>query len=171
MKKMIKFFAISMLFFGMASSLVAQSTASATATARIITPISITNDVDMDFGNIAVSGAGGTVTLPPVGARTFTGSITFPAITGTVTAASFIVNGEGTSTYAITLPTTDYTITRVGFSETMIVNAFTSNPSGTGALTGGTQTLNVGATLNISAGQTPGTYTNATGFDVTVNYN
>jgi len=54
----------------------------------------------------------------------------------------------------------------------MTVNAFTSNPSGTGTLSsGGTQTLNVGATLNVAAAQTAGTYTNATGVAVSVNYN
>jgi hypothetical protein len=53
----------------------------------------------------------------------------------------------------------------------MIVNAFTSTPSATGALTLGAQTLLVGATLNVGAAQVAGLYTNAIGFDVTVNYN
>jgi hypothetical protein len=53
----------------------------------------------------------------------------------------------------------------------MIVNAFTSNPSGTGELTSGAQTINVGATLNVGTPQVAGVYTNLTGFDVTVNYN
>jgi hypothetical protein len=53
----------------------------------------------------------------------------------------------------------------------MTVNAFTSTPSGTGALTAGSQILKVGATLNVGAGQVAGTYTNATGFPVIVNYN
>jgi len=53
----------------------------------------------------------------------------------------------------------------------MTIDAFTSNPSGTGALTAGSQVLTVGATLNVGANQVTGAYTNATGFDVTVNYN
>jgi hypothetical protein len=53
----------------------------------------------------------------------------------------------------------------------MTVNAFSSNPSGTGTLTGGSEVLNVGATLNVGAAQPAGTYTNAAGFTVTVNYN
>jgi len=36
---------------------------------------------------------------------------------------------------------------------------------------GGSQTLTVGATLNVAAGQVAGTYTNASGVPVTVNYN
>jgi hypothetical protein len=74
------------------------------------------------------------------------------------------------STYSILLPST-YTITRLTGSETMTINTFTSNPSGTSALTAGTQTINVGATLNVAGSQVAGTYTNATGFLVNVNYN
>lgn len=120
---------------------------------------------------IAVTGTAGTVILAPAGTRTLTGGVTLPVTTGTVTAASFNVTGEGVYTYAITLPSTDHTITRASGSETMIVNAFTSTPSGTGALTGGAQTITVGATLNVGVSQVAGVYTNATGFDVTVNYN
>jgi hypothetical protein len=42
----------------------------------------------------------------------------------------------------------------------MTVNGFTSTPSATGTLSsGGTQTLTVGATLNVAAAQAVGTYT------------
>ncbi|MBS4042787.1 MAG: hypothetical protein KGZ59_03125, partial [Chitinophagaceae bacterium] len=41
----------------------AQSTASASASATIVTPISIVKNVDMNFGNIAVTSSGGTVVL------------------------------------------------------------------------------------------------------------
>jgi hypothetical protein len=56
----------------------------------------------------------------------------------------------------------------------MTVNTFASSPSGAGlVLSGaGTQTVTVGATLNVSGSQVPGTYTTgATPFTVTVNYN
>ena len=150
-----------------------QVTASATASATVVAPIAISKTVDMNFGNIAVSTSSGTVVLAPAGTRTNTGGVTFPATTGTVSAASFNVTGEGSYTYAITLPAGNYTITRVGNSETMTVNTFVSNPTvaAGGTLTSGEQTLTVGATLNVSASQQAGTYTNATGFDVTVNYN
>jgi hypothetical protein len=52
---------------------------------------------------------------------------------------------------------------------TMTVDNFTSNPSGTGTLAGGTQTLSVGARLNVGAGQVAGDYTGE--FSVTVAYN
>jgi len=170
MKKMIRFFAAATLLMGFALTANAQVTASATATATIITPIAIAQATDMNFGNVAISPTvAGTVVLTPAGSRSVTGGATLPAVTGTVTAASFTVTGLGTSTYAITLPSVDYTISSGG--NDMIVNTFTSTPSGTGTLTAGTQTLDVGATLNVTAAQPAGTYTNATGFDVTVNYN
>jgi Domain of unknown function (DUF4402) len=56
----------------------------------------------------------------------------------------------------------------------MLVKTFTSipTPANGGALgANGTQTIYVGATLQVGAGQFPGTYTNSTGFPVTVNYN
>ena len=55
----------------------------------------------------------------------------------------------------------------------MTVNTFASNgvTNATGILTAGVFELRVGATLNVTAAQPSGVYTNATGFDVTVNYN
>jgi hypothetical protein len=148
----------------------AQSTATATATATVITPISISKNADMSFGNIAVqSGTGGTVVLAPAGTRTSTSGVTLPTAAGTVTAAAFTVTGSGSSTYAITLPTT-VTLTHSGGVQTMAAGSFTSNPSGTGTLSSGTQDIAVGATLTVGAGQLAGTYTSGN-FNVTVNYN
>lgn len=168
MKKLIVF-AIAILGFTTVSF--GQATASSTASATIITPISLSKTVDMNFGNIAVNATVGTVLLTPGGTRTAGGGVTLPVASGTVAAASFTVGGAGTNTFSITLPNTDYTITRATGTETMIVNTFTSSPSGTGVLAGGTATVTVGATLNVGASQVAGSYTNATGFPVTVNYN
>lgn len=149
----------------------AQETATATATATIVTPISIAKTVDMNFGNVAVqSTTGGTVVLSPEGTRTTTGAVTLPVVGGTITAASFTVEGQGSYTYAITLPTTDLVLSD-GAAHTMIVKSFTSTPSGTGELTAGSQVLNVGATLEVAAAQVAGTYVSGTPFNVTVNYN
>jgi len=147
----------------------AQVTGTATGSANIITPIAIANAGNMNFGSIAVSTAPGTVVLSTAAARTASGGVTLPAVTGSVTTAKFTVTGLGASTYSISLPSS-YIISD-GASHNMTVNNFVSDPSGTGALTAGTQTINVGATLNVLGSQTAGTYTNATGFNVTVNYN
>lgn len=147
----------------------AQVTATANATATIVTPISITKTTDMNFGNVAVqSSTAGTVVLAPDNSRAQTGGVTLPATAGTVSAAIFTVNGEGSYTYTITLPSS---ITITNSSINMTINTFTSTPSGTGTLSTGSQTLKVGATLNVAAGQTAGTYATATPFNVTINYN
>ena len=146
------------------------SSATATASATIITPISIAKTADMNFGNIAVStGSGGTVVLAPAGTRTTTGGVSLPATAGSPAAAAFTVTGQGNYTYAITL-TTSATLSD-GASHTMTIGTFTSNPSSTGTLSSGTQNITVGATLTLSAAQTAGAYTTSTPFTVTVNYN
>jgi Domain of unknown function (DUF4402) len=164
-----KILAISLVLCAFTASTFAQVTATASAAATIVGPIAIANTADMNFGNVAVSNVAGTVVLTPAGGRSVTGGCTLPAITGTVTAASFTVTGADGYTYAITLPATPTTISFGAIN--MTVDNFTSTPSGTGTLTGGTQVLNVGATLNVGASQAAGTYTSGTEFDVTVNYN
>ena len=168
MKNLIAVFAAIVLVAGLTATANAQVTGTATGSATIITPIAITNAGNMNFGSIAVSATAGTVVLSPASVRSITGGVTLPAVTGTVTAAAFTVTGLGSSTYSIQLPAS-YTITSGGNS--MTVNAFTSTPSGTGTLSSGTQTIQVGATLNVAASQAAGSYTNATGFPVIVNYN
>lgn len=158
------------LLGGISISAFAQVTATATSTATIVTPITITKTVDMDFGNVAVGAVPGTVILTPAGSRTATGGVTLPVVTGTVTAATFTVTGTPAYTYSITLPSTDLTIT--SGANTMTVNSFTSDPTPTGTLDGsGSQTLDVGATLIVSANQASGVYISGTPFAVTVNYN
>jgi hypothetical protein len=164
-----------LLIVGFIPNTFSQATASATVSATIIAPIAIVNAVDMNFGNIAVqaggAGSSGTVVIAPAGTRTRTAGVTLPSTTGTFTAASFIIGGASEYTYVITIPSTGYIITKATTLETMTVNTFTSSPSSTGSLAGGSETLNIGATLNVAADQVPGVYTNASGFDVTVNYN
>jgi len=164
-----KILAFSVVLFAFAAGAFAQTnSATATATAVIVSPITITRVADMSFGNIIADVDGGTVVLVPAGTRTLNG-LTSPSLPGTITAASFNVSGLPNVTYVITLPAT-HDISNG--TQTMTVNTFTSNPTPTGALDGaGTQTINVGATLNVGAAQAAGIYTNAAGFTVTVNYN
>src|SRR5665647_457690 len=170
MKNIFKLIASAIVLVAFSTSVHAQDTKTATATATIITPISLAKNVDMNFGNIAVGASGGTVVLAPAGTRSATGGVTLPVTAGTITAADFTVSGNAAYTYAITLPTT-VTLTRASGTETMDATAFTSTPSSTGALdaTLGTQDLTVGATLTVAAAQVAGIYTSGT-FDVTVNY-
>jgi len=148
-----------------ANSYAASDTANATAT--VMTPISIAKDNDLDFGAFSAS-TGGTVSIAEDGSRSATGAVVLSA-SDTGNNAQFTVSGQASATYAITLPG-DGTVTITDGSNTMDVDTFTSNPSGTGTLSGGgSQTLNVGATLTVGSGQAAGSYTGT--FDVTVEYN
>ncbi|MDP1746271.1 MAG: DUF4402 domain-containing protein [Bacteroidota bacterium] len=173
MKKLTKISAIAILMIGYSFSSFAQASATASASATIIAPITITKTVDMNFGNAAVTSSLGTVVLATASTRTVSGGVTISSTTpGTVSAASFDITGEANYTYAITLPSTNQTITHTNTVNTMIVNTFVSNPATTGTLSvGGLQTLLVGATLNVVGTQLPGLYSTLTPFSVTVNYN
>jgi hypothetical protein len=173
MKKITLLTAIAMIAF--TTNAVAQSTAEATAptSATVITPIKITKDVDMNFGNLVATGAGGPIVLSPAGARSGDAAILLGTQNGTVTAASFTVTGETDFTYGITLPPTFNVSDAVVSPDTgtMAVGTFVSTPDATGVLALGTQTLKVGATITLLANQAAGDYTNATDMLVTVFYN
>lgn len=150
----------------------AQDAEAAPSGATVVTPISITNDNGLNFGNITVSSTvAGTVLMTPAGVRTAADGAKLPATAGTVAAAKFTVNGQGAYTYAITLPTADIILTGTGTATNeMTLGSFTSTPNGTGALTAGTQVLTVGGTLAVKAAQAADTYENTTDLIVTVNY-
>jgi hypothetical protein len=176
MKKMTKFFALAIVMIAFSAATFAQVTTSATAV--IITPLTVTKVTDMNFGNIAASAAGGTVALSTAGVRTPAG-VTIPAATpGTPTAATFTLAGLAAATYAVAIAPATVTLGDAA-AHTMTVGTFTQAVSaGTlGTLpAGGTHVLQIGATLTVGANQAAGTYTsgaaNGSGdFTVTVNYN
>jgi hypothetical protein len=146
------------------------ASANSTAEATVIKPIAITNTAGLKFGTFSVGATGGTVVVDTAGSRTVTGDVLLSNTTAGA-AASFDVTGNAGSTYAITLPTADVIIKDGATTpNTMIVNTFTSNPSGTGTIgTGGSQALAVGATLKVGANQVQAAYTGT--FSATVEYN
>ncbi len=147
------------------------NSATASISATIANPIGIKKIMDMSFGNVAAGASSGTLILNTSGARSITGGITLPSTSGNVTPASFKVTGEGSFTYTITITASTYISLVDSVSKTMLVNNFTSSPSGVGTLISGTQTIYIGATLNVGANQPTGEYENNTGLVVTVNYN
>ena len=174
MKKLFNFLASTILLVWVSKTSYGQASATASVSATIVTPISISKTNDMNFGRVAVTSTAGNVILAPAGTRSTTGGVTLPSTGGTsdVSPAIFTVSGTANYTYSITLPSTDVTISNG--SATMTVNTFTSSPTvaSGGTLDGsGDQTLQVGATLHVSANQAAGLYTSATPFTVTVNYN
>jgi hypothetical protein len=141
------------------------ATATASAFAKVITPITITKTADLNFGTI-ISGPAGTVTVSPAGVETASGaSIVSP--NPNVSAAQFNVTGEPSTAYSISLPTSGITISNG--AQTMTVDNFISTPTPNGLLSGlGAQSLQVGARLNVLANQAVGNYSGT--FSVTVAY-
>ncbi len=131
--------------------------------------IAISNAGGLAFGSF-VAGSGGSVSIDTNGARTRSGGVLLLS-SGAGAAASFNISdpdsGNLNKTYIITLPAND-TVTLASDSNSMAVNDFISNPSGSGVMTTGTQTLTVGATLSVGANQPVGNYSG--NFSVTVNY-
>lgn len=140
--------------------------ATATSNATVVTAIAITNTGDLDFGKIVSGPTVGTVVMSTAGSRSATGGAQL-GNAGSASAAAFSVTGETDATYSITLPAS--ATLSDGATNEMVLDTFTSDPSATGTLAGGSETVNVGGTLNVGADQVSGAYT-AT-FDVTVAYN
>ena len=170
MKTMYKLIGSAALLIGLTTSANAQSTATASTTALLVTPISIVKTTDMHFGTVAASGTAGTVVLDYANGRTTTGGATLPAGSTLQKTAVFDVTGEGTSTFSISIPSSPITLTG-SVSGTMTVSNFVDDLGATGTLVAGAKTIKVKATLNVGAGQAAGTYTNASDLFVTVNYN
>lgn len=174
MKKLTALLAAGLVLGASGMAVAADATATASIGATILAPIAITKATDLNFGSFAADAVvAGTVVVAPDSGRTFTGKTSAVSTgAGTVTAAAFNVTGEGVATYSITLPASAVTISDTATTpNTMSVATFVSNPAGTGTLTGGAQTVNVGATLTVAAGQPAGVYSNTTGLPVTVAYN
>ena len=144
----------------------AQDTATATSTvnAEIISPISIENGSELDFGRIIGNAAGGTVTVSTAGDRTTTNSDLLAPST-TVKAASFDVKAADTYNYSIAIPTIDLTFTG-GDNMPVTFDSSLGNANVVG--TGAVQTLNVGGVLTVNADQAEGAYAGTV--EVTVAY-
>jgi hypothetical protein len=172
MKQITKFFALAIVMLAFTATSFAQVIETATASATIVAPLTITNTIPLNFGNLAVDATGGTVTLTAVSSTVRSaGSANVQLVSGvTPTSADFAITGLTGSTYTIALPA-DGVVTLTGAGTPMNVNSFTCSisPLTAGSLATGSETFYVGATLSVNGGQTPGTYAGT--FDVSVIYN
>ncbi|HYC03522.1 MAG TPA: DUF4402 domain-containing protein [Azospirillaceae bacterium] len=131
-------------------------------------PIKITTATQLQFGRFTRTNTAGTLTVSATGTRTVTGGVV--ALTGgTIAAARFNITGDPSVNYTITLPPT---ANITSGAQTMSVS-FNSTLVTGGTLVrmlnaSGTDTLSVGAVLNVSATQVAGSYTGS--FVMTVNY-
>lgn len=169
MKKLVYLFVSLFLIVIAAENTSAQynESASANASAVIITPIDITKAADLSFGNIIASASEGTVTVNFENTRTNAGGASFPSIDGTITSAEFEATGFANSTYTITLPA-DEAVKLSGTGTDMNLINFVHNAEQQ-LSADGKETFQVGATLKVNANQAAGTYNGS--FNVIVNYN
>ena len=145
------------------------ASATATASANIIQPLEIVKTADLAFGNIASGTSEGTVVIATDGARTSTGGVTLIEAGNVSNAASFDVNGLADASFTIEVPAS-IVIETEGGAEQMTVDNFVSSLGADSVLdANGEATLQVGATLNVSAQQAAGLYSGS--FDVIVAYN
>lgn len=152
-----------------ASSASAQhrASASASADAKIVSGISLAKVLDLKFGSIVRSAEGGSVTI-----NATKGDITYTGVTqgqsSSYQTAQFTATGEASYRYTISLPKEAKLDHEGGKGEKMVVKSFTYS-EGAGSLSDkGTQTFNVGGTLEVGPNQATGRYVGT--FDVAVQY-
>lgn len=147
----------------------AQSKAMATfkASVAIIEPIGITNKTDLNFAAVD-AGAGGVVVITPHNERLSSGGV---KLTEGIkaTAASFIVTGQKGFSFNLTLPQGNYLLSNG--KQNIVLKDFTSSLVSTGKLSSGISEFNIGATIEVQPGQTPGIYRSLGSLPVTVHYN
>ncbi|MDR5590218.1 DUF4402 domain-containing protein [Christiangramia sp. SM2212] len=145
-----------------------QNSASATFTAsvNIVEPISIQTTANMNFASIDARN-GGTVILNPDHSRISTGDVQLDN-SANVSAATFEVNGQNGYSYNINISQNSFRMVN-GTSE-IVIRDFNTN-SNKSTLNSDSQTINVGATLDIQANQEPGLYTTPTPIEIMVSYN
>lgn len=132
-----------------------------TATVVVLDPIAISETQALNFGNISPTGTAGTVAISTTGTRT---NSNVDLLGGSPTQAIFAVTGAGNASFSVSLPSS---VTLTG-PETITVDTFVHDAGGSPALSSGTATVNVGATLNVGASQAAGTYTGT--YNISVNY-
>jgi hypothetical protein len=135
------------------------------AHAQAVCNLAVVKVADLRFGSWVVV-AGGTLTVSPsTNLRSGTANVVTPSqINSSVGAAQFTVtgSGKGRKTYSLTL-TTPINVT--SNAETMTLGAFTASPSisvqRSTTCNKISETINVGATLQVGTLQAPGSYSSA----------
>jgi len=154
---------VAALSTGLYSAVISAANVTANASANVISPLVITENTALNFGDVAVGITGGDVVLATGGGRSVTGDAE-AVLGGANTAGAFTITGQALKAYTLTLPAT---VDISGGVGTMDVTTFSDTSSGT-LPAAGTESFNVGATLTIGGSQTPGLYSST--YTVTVDY-
>ena len=148
------------LCFGAQQVMAASDTATGTAKAKIITPLSITavtgSSGDMNFGTM-LSTQAHNVTLDTANNRTGSvGAMLVSDSSNPPHSGTFTINNGGTASVAATLALPDSATISSGGTD-LTVDNFSSNFSS--PIATGNTTVSVGAVLHVTAGAAAGEYT------------
>ena len=166
MKRLINFYYSLLILFAFNTyEALSQVSATGHVIAEIIPVFTATETSQMNFGRFAPGPEGGKIILTPQGSVSVLGSIYKG--TGMHNAASFYVTGDQDASFSITLPENPVILKHTNSAKTMTIDNWVSIPApgtATGNLQNGSQTVYVGATLNVGtlndnpAGIYTGTY-------------
>jgi len=125
--------------------------------------IVVSGTQNLHFGTFASGPSAGTVVIDPAGGgRSQTGGVTL--VSGAGLAANGVISLTGSTGINITLSMTNTSFLISNGADSMTVNNFNFNTAAGGSstvinLAATTETIPLGATLQVSAGQAQGTYT------------
>jgi len=137
------------------------------ARASLLKPLTLTKLSDMDFGNLGITANGTAVINPVTDTMTTTGGVL--RLGGTPRAATFRGVAQGGAVVIIRVPNGGINLTRVGGTQTILLNNFTLDGQSKRAMAqAGVFDFKVGATLRPTAGQVEGVYAGT--FEVTIQY-
>lgn len=137
------------------------NSATANATVNIVSPLSLTNTGDLNFGTVVGPFSGSVVRVSNAGVRAC-GSLT---CSGTPSAATFSVTGTASQSLKVTVPAS---VTMNSGANSLLVDLTTDLPTGVATNSSGSATFGVGGSLTIPALTPDGLYTGT--FSVTVDY-
>lgn len=126
-------------------------------------PIIIAATSELNFGTVAADGAaGGTVVISTAGARTRSGAVVLVGGAGLESAGVISVSGSTGVNITLSMTSTFFNVSNTT-GAIMRVDTFNiANPAGGAVevvtLPASPSTFPIGATLNVNAGQAPGTY-------------
>jgi len=149
-----------------------QATATGHIYAEVIEAVTAVETSAMSFGRFSPGDLGGSILIPASGAAVATSTVV--TADSEINPATFSVTGAKNATFSVTLPEGPATLTSSDGTGVLKVTDWTatsSDGSDTYVLTGGTQTVKVGATLQVgSTNENPkGIYTGS--YQVTFAYN
>jgi hypothetical protein len=148
----------------------------ASASALIIQPITVTKDRDMEFGTLVKPRSGSAkVTVANDGTRTLGTGIASPTSSAAPTSAMFTIKGEGAQAMTVAVPAT-FELAN-GANKLTVTTSNDGSIASTGttkSLSGalgaeGSYTVKVGGEFDLASSTATGTYTGS--FTVTAAYN